>query len=660
MLRLFFAAAILSASFGLPAVVAAKTFSLEDARTIVSVSRPQISPDGSRIAYIRTHQDYKLDRPVSELVLVNVAGGAPRTLTRDRDGVSQPQWSPSGDRVAFLAVPAKGKPPQLSVMRMDGGDAQVVTTAKMGVGTYVWRPDGSGLMFTSDDERPDAAAADKKNDTFEVTDEHFLTREPSEPAHLWSVNADGSGQKELTSGASSVSKSDASLAVSPDGSAVYYERQPDGVFGHFDRATPVRYTFPGGAETPVIGDKPAASIHVSHNGALVAVQEPRHGSVYLQTDLVIRDAATGAVKVDARGIDRNVKWYAFAPDDATLDVGTSDGVRNVLWQQPVTGGAPRRVDLGDVDFGPDATIAKNGTIAFLGQTKIRPPEIYVLAAGSHAPARVTDENAAFATAFTWGKTERIDWTTDDGLAACGALTYPPDAVAGKKYPLVVIIHGGPVSTSTQNWGVLGQAMAARGFLVFQPNYRGSDNMGDAFLQAIVGHVTSGPGRDNLLGVEAVKKLGIVDEARMGVSGWSGGGLQTSWIIGHTHEFKAAVSGAAVNDWYEQATLADIGEDFAAAFIPGPSPFTLEGRAAYRAESPITFANSVTTPTLILSDTGDQRVPVTQAYAFYHALKDRGTTVEFAAYPRSGHFPTDPVGIESVYRRWIGWFTRWLQ
>jgi dipeptidyl aminopeptidase/acylaminoacyl peptidase len=209
-------------------------------------------------------------------------------------------------------------------------------------------------------------------------------------------------------------------------------------------------------------------------------------------------------------------------------------------------------------------------------------------------------------------------------------------------------------------GSLVQLLAASGYLVFRPNYRGSDNEGDAFLQAIVGDVTSGPGRDNLAAVDALRKFGIVDETRIGVSGWSGGGLQTSWLIGHANFWRAAVSGAAVNDWYEQALLADINENFAATFFGGTLPFSKAGRATYASESPITYVGRVKTPTLILSDTRDQRVPVSQAYMFYQALHAHGVPVKFTAFPRYGHFPSDPVGREQVLKAWVGWFERWMK
>jgi dipeptidyl aminopeptidase/acylaminoacyl peptidase len=190
--------------------------------------------------------------------------------------------------------------------------------------------------------------------------------------------------------------------------------------------------------------------------------------------------------------------------------------------------------------------------------------------------------------------------------------------------------------------------------VFEPNYRGSDNMGDAYTQAIIGDVASGPGRDVLEGVAAVEKLGFVDTTRIGVSGWSGGGLQTTWLVGHSHIWKAAVAGAAVTNWVDQYSLADISTDFTAAFFGG-SPWDPKYEAAYKAESPITYARSVMTPTLILSDIGDYRVPVSQSFEFYHALRDNGVEAKFVAMPRGGHFPGDPAGAENVKKVWIGWF-----
>jgi dipeptidyl aminopeptidase/acylaminoacyl peptidase len=639
----------------LGADAAPKTFSLEAARSIVTVSEPAVSPDGTRVVYVREHPDFKADKTLRELVLVDVASGTARVLTRDREGVDAPAWSPRGDRLAFLASPQSGKPAQLFVMPMDGGDAQKVTTNTSGVSAFAWKPDGTALAYASEDDAPNAAAIEKGLDAFEVdADDDFLSRAASLPSHLWLVSADATNAKQLTKGTSS---DGAWLSWSPDGKTLIFGRQPDAEFAHFTNVRAVALDVASGTERAFLPVRVVSPATYSRDGTRIVYVAPRHGSAYLQNDAYVVKAADGAHLGDSLAIDRNAHWADLMPD-GSLAYGAADGVRDGLWIVP-PGGAPKRIDLGDVDFEPDATIANDGTIAFVGETKLRPAEIYVLQPKRAAPRRISNENA-FVDGYALGRAERIDWDTDNGMRACGVLTYPPGFVAGRTYPLVLIIHGGPVSTSTWDFNVRAQTLAAGGFLVFNPNYRGSDDLGDAFLQAIVGHPTSGPGRDNLAGLAAVEKLGIVDTTRIGVSGWSGGGLQTSWLIGHSHVWKAALSGAGVDDWFEEAILSDINEEFADVLMGGATPWTAEGRALFASESPITYAGDITTPLLILSDTADQRVPITQSYALFHALRDRGRRVRFVAFPRSGHSPTDPVGSEAVLRTWFDWFSTELK
>jgi len=493
---------------------------------------------------------------------------------------------------------------------------------------------------------------------FPVTDEHFLTREPSKPEHLWTIGADGKGAKQITTGELSPGPG---LVWTPDARAVIFNAKPDAIFAHRTKERTMSVDVASGEVKPVRADAFDEDFALSHDGRRVALAVRRHQSAYLQHDADVRTLADGADVQSMASIDRNVRWFAFSADDSALWIGTADGVRNVLWRAPIAG-KPQHVELGDVDFGNDATVARDGTLAFVGQTRADPTEIYLLPPGG-TPRKLTAENA-FLGDYEVARRERVDWKSDDGTAINGVLTYPIGYQPGKTYPLVLDIHGGPVSTTTWDFGTvdgaISQVLAAHGNLVLQPNYRGSDNEGDAFLQAIVPHVTSGPGRDNLAGVEAIKAMGIVDASRIGVSGWSGGGLQTAWLVGHAAFWRAAVAGAGVYDWWQQAVLADINEQFAIDFLGGVSPWTKDGRAAFVAESPITYVAEIRTPLLILSDTGDQRVPIAQSYALYHALHDRGRPVTFVAFPRAGHFPADPVGRESAERQWVGWFDRWMK
>ena len=636
-----------------------KPITFEALRALITVREPQIAPDGSRVVYVRATGDFKADRTDTELVLVGADGAGRRVLTRQRIGVAAPRWSPSGDRIAYLASPARGKPAQLFVLPMDGGDSQQITDVKSGVEAYAWRPDGAGFAYVAHDDPPKTKAPEDYVPAFPVTDEHFLTREPSRPAHLWTIAADGKSAKQITKGVMSP-LGGSQIQWTPDASAVVMTLQPDAIFAHLARSRTMVVDVASGSARPVRGDAIDGGFALSHDGKRIALS-PRHASFYLQHDADVRAFADGSEVETTAAIDRNVHWFAFTPDDKALLVATADGVRDVLWRYPL-GGKPQRAELGDVDFGADATVAHDGSIAFVGLRRDDPNEIYVLPP-SGAPRKLSDENA-FLAGYALPRRDRVDWKSDDGTPVNGVLTYPVGYQPGRRYPLILDIHGGPVSTSTWNFGTVDgaicQVLAARGFLVLQPNYRGSDNEGDAFLSAIVPHVTSGPGRDNLAGVAALEQLGIVDASRIGVSGWSGGGLQTGWLVGHAPYWRAAVAGAGVYDWWEQAVLADINEQFAIDFLGGTSPWTKEGRAAFIAESPITYAANIRTQLLILSDTGDQRVPIAQSYALYHAVHDRGGTVTFIAFPRAGHFPTDPVGRESVERQWSGWFDRWMK
>jgi dipeptidyl aminopeptidase/acylaminoacyl peptidase len=236
------------------------------------------------------------------------------------------------------------------------------------------------------------------------------------------------------------------------------------------------------------------------------------------------------------------------------------------------------------------------------------------------------------------------------------ITEPPGFMKAKKYPLVLVIHGGPTAASRAQFSALPALMAARGWLVMEPNYRGSDNHGAKSIATSLGRPMSVAGQDIIEAVGLLEREGIVDASRIGVSGWSGGGMMTSWLITHDTRWRAALSGAGVDSLLNVATMSDI-DEYAPALLRG-NPWSDEA-AMKRAldESPLTYADRVKTPTLIVTDAGDQRVPTPTSYEFYHAIRATGTPVELLVYPVNGHFPSDPLHAEDVNRRWVDWFAK---
>lgn len=660
MRRLAFASTFLLAfATGSPLLASAaplRPLEERDLRALVTLTDPQIAPDGKHVALIVRRPNFETNKYANELVLVDARSGAARTLVRERDDAGGPLWSPAGDRLAFVATPAKDPDakdepsPQLYVLRLDGGEPARVTDAPKGVESFAWRPDGRGFAYLARDASPDAKRIKAHDDWFEITDNAWTSRAAPAPVHLWTIGADGKHAHRVTRGAWSLA---GGPVYAPDGRSVFAVRTPAASTNHYRARDVVRVDLRGGTVRAVARNG-TDSPDLSPDGKRI-VYTGEHPAAFSQSELYASDLdGRNARDLTAR-LDRNVQFDVFLPHDRVV-VGANDGTRDRLFAL-APDGTPQPLPLGDVDLAGGASAARDGTLAFVGITPSHPAELYVLHADApaSAPRRLTHYNDAVA-AHVLGRTRTIVWRSADGYAADGVLTAPARAVAGRNYPLMVLIHGGPTATSLEGFSSLAQLMAARGWYVFQPNYRGSDNRGRRWSQATVPHITSAPARDVLDGVDAVLKLGLVDATRIGVSGWSEGGLLTSWLIGHDHRWRAALSGAAVNDWTGYADMTDA-QDFSPSYI-GPSPWASERmRALYDAESPLTYAADVKTPTLIVTDAGDQRVPTPLSYEFYHAVRATGTPVEMIVIPANGHNPSDPLHREERTHLWIDWFAR---
>ena len=661
------------------------TFDLAWIGSIVRLSDPQIDPAGHSLAVVVIHNDYDHDLNDAEIHQITLANGADHPLTHQRHHASFPRWSPSGDRLAFLAWDSD-KHNQIFLLDLAGGDALQLTHSPTSIQQFAWRPDGSAIAFVAQDEAPKKTGADSFDDAFPVGDNDFLVKTHELPSHLWLVSTKLSGDeaapaKRLTSGSWSLPVAfppgppASPISFTPDGSKILYERDENTYSGDRNIASPQLLDLATGNSTPVTTHtKDASFATISPDGAHIAYLYPRDGRPRHYQEIYLVPGLSGDGANLTRPIDRNFYRALWTPDSKAILTGANDGVTAGLWLVPLTGSATR-LNLADVTpatgYWLDANLGPQNQIVFVGTRTHHPAELYLLDSPTATPRQLTTFNSAF-DSLALGKTETITWTSPlpgpdpktsklpkdaKSLTVNGLLTYPPHYTPGKKLPLVLYIHGGPNSASKDTFSTFSQLIAAQGWLVFEPNYRGSDNEGDDFFSCILDDSGDGPGRDTLAGIEALKKLGIVDESNIAVTGWSYGGYMTTWLIGHASFWKTAIAGAPVTNLLDQYNLSD--SNVIRANAIGGSPYTGDWMQHFVAQSPITYYKNMVTPTLILQDTGDYRVTITQGYELYHALKDRGIRTEFYAYPIGGHSPADPVRMRDVYRRWIEWLNQFL-
>ncbi len=651
------AAAIFAAATCVSSPAGARPMQMSDLRAIVGLSSPAISPDGKRAVVVVTRTAWNDDKYLRDLDLIDLATHARRTLTYERRGLADPAWSPDGSRLAFIAEAGSGEAAraQVFVMPMDGGDARPVTKAPDGVEQFAWRPDGGALAYAATDAEPKRQGADRFRDAFVVGNTPITTRKPPRPAHLFVVTSSGEGTaKQLTFGPRSVATGEAqsTLSWSADGTRIALTLAPNAVLNDAVRERIALVDVASGKLTGLTAHAGyEADPHYSPDGKHVAYTHSSGDTQISLTEAYVTMPAGGDGSALSHPYDRTVHAIAWQPDSRALLFTCADHTALALVRAPLDGTPPARIDLGELNpTSPlDNAIARDGTMVFVGTSTTSPAELYVRAAAGGSPVKLTAYNAAVAGLDLAGS-ETVTYQTSLGTPADGVLLRPPGFSAGRKYPLVLLIHGGPTGSSSRSFDRLGQLMAARGWLVLEPNYRGSDNLGYAYQHAVQYDADEGPGKDVMAAVDAVRARGIVDERRIGVSGWSYGGIMTAWMISKYHLWRAAVSGASVNDWVTDYGTADDPESDKALFHG--SPFVGNNAAEYRRVSAITYAKDVSTPLLILSDVGDNRDPFATSSMYYRALRDNGKDATFVAWPVDGHFPRDPVRTADVYGHWI--------
>jgi len=651
-----------------PAIhAAAAPIRLQDYRQLVRIGSPAFSPDGKQLAFLTIASDFAHDRYDATLRVVDARSGAtPRVLVGNMQDLHMPRWSPDGHTLAFIAKAGNGKA-ELYGVSPSGGAPKRLLDVPNGVQQFAWSPDGHTIAYVTPDDSP-LTAKDRAShhDLFTIHDDDYQITAPPVASHLWLLSLADGKTRQLTRGRTSVLENAPPFgggitapSWTADGRWIVYTRQVDDHDSESDKTSIAAVDVATGAEHLVTGRTSYEYAPVAAPvGDTLAYLYPQGPGPISDMDLMVASPSGGRPRDVSIDLDRNFyPGFAWLPGAQGLVGIADDRAGSALYVQPLHGKG-HAVPMGDLN--PlQVAVSRQGKLAVVADNATTAPELYLLDGQAGKPRRLTDFNHAFA-AYAYPRTVEVRWKAPDGQPDDGLLTYPNGYVAGRHYPLVVYSHGGPEAASSADFdtgevGPLRDLFAARGFLVFEPNYRGSDNLGDAHEHAIYRDPGTGPDSDVVSGIDMLEKRGIVDTSRIAAVGHSYGGYMTAWLISHQHFWRCAVVADGALDWTEEYELSGEGNLAWTRDSLGGSPWDQKSAALYRTGSPITYAGQITTPTLILSGTADTTVPITESFALYHALSSRHVPVEFIGIPGGYHSPQDPVHRELYYgaiEKWV--------
>lgn len=649
-------------------------FTGRDLFDLSSAADPQISPDGRSIAYVRRTADIMTDKLRSSIWLIEVATGEQRPLAAGTGDHFSPRWSRDGSRIAYVST-AEGGSPQLYVRWMDSGQTVRITGMPETPQALAWSPDGRRIAYLMSvpEEGPKLGSAPPKPEgaewakPLEIIDKVTYRADGAgyiKPGfdHVFIVDSAGGAPRQLTFGA----YHDGAPEWTPDGSAILFSalREPDWELAGRDSEI-YRVDLASGTLTPLTNrDGPDAAPTVSPDGETIAYlgfdDSPK---AFEQNRIYVMSVAGGSPRLVAPALDRSIDQIEWSSDGRSLvaayeedgsvtvsRIGLDGSVRPITsvvasptYDRPYAGG--------------EFSVARNGAVAFTTSRYDRPTDVAVATGGN--VRQLTRLNELNLGGKNLGTLQTLDVRAPDGSPVPSWILLPPTYQPGQRVPIILEIHGGPYAAYGPHFSTDYQLYAAAGYAVLYTNPRGSSGYGQAFADGIDKTYPDSNFADLMAAVDAAVAAGIADPNNLFVTGGSGGGILTAWIIGKTDRFRAAASQKPVINWTTQALTSD-GVPFFGRYWMGSQPW--ENYQAYWSRSPLSLVGNMKTPTLVVVGAEDFRTPVSESEQLYSALKLKGVPTALVKVPDASHggLAARPSQSAAKAAAIIAWFEKYRQ
>jgi dipeptidyl aminopeptidase/acylaminoacyl peptidase len=648
------AACILGASpFAEPQAKRAMT--LIDLIEVPRVFDAQLSPEGRQVLFTIDRPDWKANRRTAHIFRVNADGTGQVQLTNGERGESSPRWSPDGKTIAFLARRGDAEENQIYLIPNDGGEARPLSKHATSVSGITWSPDGAAIYFLASDPK-----TDEEKDKDKVRDDTFAYEENYKQQHLWKITVKDAAEQRITEGSYSV----LSYRLSGDGAKIVFHRAPTPLYGDSDQGEVWLMDANGQNGVQLTKNQVEESDgELSPDGSQVLFVSGANQQfdTYYNGNLFLVPARGGTATLPIPDFPYEVTDASWSKDGRSIYVVANMGVHSELFQVDLATRTPRQLTDGRHAVQGWTFVAPADRHVLQFDEPGRVGDVWVMAPSpSAAPTRVTDVYGYLERDFRLPRQEKVEWKGADGVKVEGVLYYPLDYEQGKRYPLCVQTHGGPQASDKYGLGGISSyvpVLAAKGYAVLKPNYRGSTGYGNAFLRDMVGHYFQNAHLDVIAGVDYLIKQGIADPDRLVAMGWSGGGHMTNKLVTFTDRFKAASSGAGAANWISMYAQSDV-RSYRTPWFGGTPWQKNMPFAAYWDNSPLKYVANVKTPTIFLVGQNDVRVPPPQSVEMFHALKSNGVPTHLYMAPREPHGWSELRHVLFKMNVELGWFEKY--